>query len=714
MPTTQELLLRLDATTEGLRRELQRADQSVSQFAGNTERRLAGIDSSFKKLGAGLSKVHAALGPLNSALGIFGASLGIGAVVSFGQSVLQMADDLQDSAAQLGISTSALQVYQYAALQNGIANEKLQLALQTLNRTIGEAASGSKTAQDKFKGLGIAFTDAAGNARGASDVLRDLADLIQAIPDPALRAAAAAELLGAKAGPQLVPLLAAGSQGLADFATSAANAGQVLSQETVKRLADANQQLENFGNRMRIVAGEVVGFLLDAADRDEQYGLARQLERTVGRIDDVRQHIAELKASVGDGVFDYLDQSELDEAEQKLKELIALRNELSGKIGSRPQGHSGRGAKTPSAAPSVTISTGSGGSGGETDAERAAKKLSAALHDLNMEVDALTGGDRADRLAKWLDRAGVTADSDAGRNIAALVDKLQAADDQTKALAISKKEAEEADRAWNQELARGQAIMESVQTPLEAYTAQIAELQKHLANLTIDQVTFDRATGAAAATYAASLKAADDATSTIQDGLREGTQAIGTAFEDAALEAQKLRDVAQALGQDIGRILLRLAFTKPLEGFLGNIVGDFLSNDGGVGAAVDTMISSNPDLFAGGGIMTSRGPVPLRRYSGGGIANSPQLAMFGEGSTPEAYVPVPNGRIPVDLRGAGGGGVVIHNQVTVQASGGSREQNADLARQVDRAVRRSLDDVVDARLIHNKRGGGILNPMQVG
>ena len=36
------------------------------------------------------------------------------------------------------------------------------------------------------------------------------------------------------------------------------------------------------------------------------------------------------------------------------------------------------------------------------------------------------------------------------------------------------------------------------------------------------------------------------------------------------------------------------------------------------------------------------------------MATSPQLAMFGEGSTPEAYVPVPNGRIPVDLRGSGG------------------------------------------------------------
>jgi tape measure domain-containing protein len=56
--------------------------------------------------------------------------------------------------------------------------------------------------------------------------------------------------------------------------------------------------------------------------------------------------------------------------------------------------------------------------------------------------------------------------------------------------------------------------------------------------------------------------------------------------------------------------------------------------------------------FADGGIMSSSGSMPLRKYAAGGIANSPQLAMFGEGRTPEAYVPLPDGRsIPVTMRG---------------------------------------------------------------
>lgn len=55
-------------------------------------------------------------------------------------------------------------------------------------------------------------------------------------------------------------------------------------------------------------------------------------------------------------------------------------------------------------------------------------------------------------------------------------------------------------------------------------------------------------------------------------------------------------------------------------------------------------------FFANGGIMTSSGAVPLRRYSRGGVANSPQMALFGEGSSPEAFVPLEDGRsIPVTV-----------------------------------------------------------------
>ncbi|SUE95799.1 Phage tail tape measure protein lambda [Ectopseudomonas mendocina] len=61
--------------------------------------------------------------------------------------------------------------------------------------------------------------------------------------------------------------------------------------------------------------------------------------------------------------------------------------------------------------------------------------------------------------------------------------------------------------------------------------------------------------------------------------------------------------------------------------------------------------------FANGGIMTQWGKAKLKQYANGGIAREPQVAVFGEGSMAEAYVPLPDGRtIPVTLQGQVGGG----------------------------------------------------------
>ncbi|MHC1181865.1 tape measure protein, partial [Klebsiella pneumoniae] len=70
------------------------------------------------------------------------------------------------------------------------------------------------------------------------------------------------------------------------------------------------------------------------------------------------------------------------------------------------------------------------------------------------------------------------------------------------------------------------------------------------------------------------------------------------------------------------------------------------------GSASSSSSEPKPNVkkHANGGIFGKEGVVPLRAYQKGGIATSPQLAMFGEGSMNEAYVPLPDGRtIPVTL-----------------------------------------------------------------
>jgi len=127
---------------------------------------------------------------------------------------------------------------------------------------------------------------------------------------------------------------------------------------------------------------------------------------------------------------------------------------------------------------------------------------------------------------------------------------------------------------------------------------------------------------------------------TLGQGLRESLNLLITGSENwgQALENIVVRMLNQIIDQ-----LLYITVIQPFVEAAGNFLGNIF---GGFG-------------FADGGIMTQGGPMPLQRYARGGIANSPQLAMFGEGSKPEAYVPLPDGRsIPVTIKGFANGGIM--------------------------------------------------------
>lgn len=135
------------------------------------------------------------------------------------------------------------------------------------------------------------------------------------------------------------------------------------------------------------------------------------------------------------------------------------------------------------------------------------------------------------------------------------------------------------------------------------------------------------------------------------------------------------------------------SIVTPLSGAGG--FASVFSGQGGFASAFGTP-------FAMGGIMTSNGPLPLKRYAAGGVANSPQLAMFGEGSTPEAYVPLPDGRsIPVTMNGQGGNVNVV---VNVDATGSQVQGNEGQAK----ALGGAISAAVQAEIIKQQRPGGLL------
>ena len=107
-----------------------------------------------------------------------------------------------------------------------------------------------------------------------------------------------------------------------------------------------------------------------------------------------------------------------------------------------------------------------------------------------------------------------------------------------------------------------------------------------------------------------------------------------------------------------------------MTSFLGDAMGGIMNGLGSMGSTMGSWASSAASMiasfFADGGVMTPYGKATLQKYARGGIANKPQLALFGEGSMNEAYVPLPDGRsIPVTLSGSGTGGNVVNISIQV-------------------------------------------------
>lgn len=315
----EDLLVRIDATTEALRRELRKGDGEVAKFAADTDRRLAGIDGKFDKLGAAFGKLRGLVAPLAAALG--GLSL-----VDLGLDALELADNIDDTAGQLQVTTDYLQAMRYAAEQTGVEAGALENAIAKLNGKIGDAVSGQKSAVESFERVGIAFKNADGSARGVEQVMAELADRIKELPDPAQRAAAAAEILGEKAGPRLVALLSGGAEELTNWLNRAKEAGQVMESETVKRLAAAEQRIKDFKNFLTISAGEIL-IALDNLRADPEEGARIRLEQVNKEIEQTKEAIANMESgNLLSGVAKFF--GGMEEAQARLNRLLEERNRL--------------------------------------------------------------------------------------------------------------------------------------------------------------------------------------------------------------------------------------------------------------------------------------------------------------------------------------------------------------------------------------------------
>lgn len=94
---TERLQLLIDATSEGLRRELKRADDATSKFRQQSTQHFQAVDRS-------MAKVDDAAKLLTRGLGALGVAFSVGRLVSFTKETIASADALAKTADKLGLT----------------------------------------------------------------------------------------------------------------------------------------------------------------------------------------------------------------------------------------------------------------------------------------------------------------------------------------------------------------------------------------------------------------------------------------------------------------------------------------------------------------------------------------------------------------------------------------------------------------------------------
>lgn len=195
--------------------------------------------SAFRSMQMGLKGAGRAIFSLQTALA------GLGAVAALTK-ISRDIDNLAKTSAKLGIAVGELQALRHAAELSGVATGTLDMAMQRFTRRLAEARAGTGEAKAALEEMGIAFNDSQGNARAQTDVLNDVADALQQVPNQADRVRLAFKLFDSE-GVALVNMLQNGSAGLKQMTDEFKELGLAISAEETKKVEAFNDAMQRLG-----------------------------------------------------------------------------------------------------------------------------------------------------------------------------------------------------------------------------------------------------------------------------------------------------------------------------------------------------------------------------------------------------------------------------------------------------------------------------------
>jgi hypothetical protein len=227
-------------------------------MAATVTARLALDSSGFT---AGLTKAQAALGKLGAigvpvlAAGFAAATAAAVGLAAGVKNVLDIGGALSDLSTRTGIAAGELRVLQEAFKQNGLSAEQVGPAVNKLQRALVEAGQKGGEVARTFDGLGLNLDQLRG--MNAADQFQAIGAAINALPDPAARAAAAMQIFG-RSGGELLTLFA-NSGALTQAATTVGAQAELLT-KNANMFDQASDILGSVGTKLE-------GFFVGVADQ---------------------------------------------------------------------------------------------------------------------------------------------------------------------------------------------------------------------------------------------------------------------------------------------------------------------------------------------------------------------------------------------------------------------------------------------------------------
>ncbi len=152
------------------------------------------------------------------------------------------AGEIQDVAMQTGLSTEAVQRYQYACDMIGVSFDTVASSQAKMIQSMADVQSGSETAAATWNQLGIEVMNADGSLRDAQEVFLEVIDVLGQIENVTQRDAVSMEIFG-RSAQDLNPLIVQGTDAFQAFYDEASDVKDILTDVQLETLAGLDDEM---------------------------------------------------------------------------------------------------------------------------------------------------------------------------------------------------------------------------------------------------------------------------------------------------------------------------------------------------------------------------------------------------------------------------------------------------------------------------------------